>query len=179
MRARDEAASRDGGRELCRVEVGVPEDPRAANEVDERGRTGGFVRPDDEGAVGSSARSHMAVDWLRVMRSRPLPTKVGVPDMTGVVKEDFKLLGVGGVRPITELTRVDPELDPDPSRRPAEEAGRLKFMPMPDARDKLRFPPEPAPIVFRSTSSQARTNSSAICRTRTAPSCSMSQLMRS
>lgn len=179
MRAREEAASRDGGREPCLVEVGVPVGPRAAKEVDERGSTGGFERPDDEGAVGSSARSHIVVDWLRVMRSLPLPTNVGVPDMTGVVKDDFKLFGVGGVRPITELTRVDPELDPDPSRRPADEVGRRKFIPMPDARDKLRLPPEPVPMLFRSTSSQARTNSSAICRTRTAPSCSMSQLMRS
>lgn len=179
MRASEEAASRDGGRELCREEVGVPEVPRAAKEVDERGSTGGFVRPDDAGAVGSSTRSHMAVDWLRVMRSLPLPTNVGVPDIIGVVKDDFKLFGVGGVRPMTELTRVDPELEPDPSRRPADEVGRLRFIPIPDARDKLRFPLELEPRVFKSTSSQARTSSSAICRTRTAPSCSMSQLIRS
>jgi hypothetical protein len=63
IRAREDAASRDGGRELWpRDEVGVPELPSAAKEVEARGRTGGFGRPDEAGAVGSSARSHIAVD---------------------------------------------------------------------------------------------------------------------
>jgi hypothetical protein len=160
--------------------VGVPaEEPRAARDVDERARTGGLERPEEAGAEGSSARSHIVVDWLRVMRSRPLPAMVGVPDMTGMVKELLRLLGVGGVRPMTELTRVEPELDPEPSRRPADEVGRLRFIPMPEARDKLRLPFEPVPMLLRSTSSQARTSSSAIWRTRTAPSCSTSQLIRS
>jgi hypothetical protein len=180
IRASEDAASRDGGREDWREAVGVPVGPRAANEVEERARTGGcFERPDEAGAVGSSARSHIVVDWLRVMRSLPLPAIVGVPDMIGMVKDPFKLFGVGGVRPITELTRVEPELEPEPSRRPAEEVGRRRFMPIPEARDKLRLPFEPVPMLLRSTSSHARTSSSAICRTRTAPSCSMSQLMRS
>jgi hypothetical protein len=158
----------------------VPVGPRAAKDVDERARTGGcFERLEDDGAVGSSARSHIVVDWLREMRSRPLPPSVGVPDMMGIVNEPLRLFGVGGVRPITELTSVDPELDPEPSRRPADEVGRLRFMPIPEARDKLRLPFEPVPMLWRSTSSQARTSSSAICRTKTAPSCSISQLIRS
>jgi hypothetical protein len=171
MRARDDAASRDGGREDCvRDVVGVPVFPKVAKDVDDRARTGGFERPEDEGADGSSARSHIAVDWLRVMRSRPLPTTVGVPEMDGMMKELFRLLGVGGVRPSPELTRVELVLDPEPSRRPAEEVGRRRFMPTPDARDMLRLPVEPVPRRLTSTSSQARTSSSAIWRTKTAPS---------
>jgi hypothetical protein len=91
----------------------------------------------------------------------------------------FKLVGVGGVNPIPLPTRVLPVLEPEPSRRPADEAGRRKFMPTADARLTLRLPFEPLLIPESSTSSQAPTSSSAICRTRTAESCSMSQLMRS
>jgi hypothetical protein len=90
----------------------------------------------------------------------------------------FRLVGVGGVRPIPEPTSVDPVLEPEPSRRPAEEAGRRRFMPA-DARLMLRLPFEPLLMPDSSTSSHARTSSSAIWRTRTAESCSMSQLMRS
>jgi len=76
MRARLVAASREGGREEVRGPVGVLVfDWRAAKEVELRARAGGFERPDEEGgrtAVGSSARSHIAVeDCERVMRWSP------------------------------------------------------------------------------------------------------------
>lgn len=180
MRASEDAASRDGGREDCvREVVGVLVLLKVAKEVDERARTGGLARPDEEGADGSSARSHMAVDWLRVMRSRPLPTSVGVPEIDGMMNELFRLLGVGGVRPMPELTSVEFVLEPEPSRRPADDVGRRKFIPTPEARDMLRLPLEPVPRRLTSTSSQARTSSSAIWRTKTAPSWPTSQLMRS
>jgi hypothetical protein len=86
-----------------------------------------------------------AVDWLRAMRSRPGPTRVGVGGRGGMAKVLLRLLGVGGVMPDT---RVEPVLEPDPARVPALDAGRRK----PDARDVLRLP----------TLSQARTSSSAI-----------------
>ena len=152
------------------MDVGVPAALSAAKDVEERARTGGFERPDEVGADGSSARSHMAVDWLRVMRSRPLLTRVGVPVMTGIEKDAFKLFGVGGVKPKLEPTRVDPVLEPEPSRRPADEVGRRRLRPMPEARDMLRLPLEPVLRLLIATSSQARTSSSAICRTKTAPS---------
>lgn len=188
MRASADAASREGGRE-CVVGRedggGVPcadaEEPSAANDVDERARTGGLERSDAVGAAaGSSARSHMAVDWDRVKWFLALPASVGVAERTGMVKEDFRLFGVGGVRPRAEPTSVEAVLEPEPSRRaPAEEAGRRRFMPMAEARERLRLPVGGMPRVFRSTSSLARTSSSAIWRTRTAPSCCTSQLMRS
>jgi hypothetical protein len=179
MRASDDAASREGGRE--RDDVGVLEVlPIAAKEVELRGSTGGcFERVEDVGAEGSSARSHIAVDCERAIRSRPLPTRVGAPEMDGRMKLPFRLLGVGGVRPMPELTKVEPVLDPEPSRLPDEDAGRRRFMPTPDARLTLRLPLEPVPRRLTSTSSQARTSSSAIWRTRTAPSCCTSHLMRS
>lgn len=62
MRASEDAASREGGRELPRVEVGVPVTPNAAKDVEDRARTGGLERLDEVGADGSSARSHIAVD---------------------------------------------------------------------------------------------------------------------
>lgn len=99
--------------------------------------------------------------------------------MTGIEKEPLRLFGVGGVRPMLEPTSVDPVLEPEPSRRPADEVGRRRFIPMPEARDTLRLPFELVPRLLRSTSSQARTNSSAICRTKTAASCSTKPLMRS
>jgi len=157
-------------------------DWRAAKEVELRARAGGFERPDEEGgrtAVGSSARSHIAVeDWERVMRWSPR-WPVGVPDMGGSMKVDLRELGVGGVRPMPLLTSVEPVLEPEPSRRPAEEAGRRRFMPTVEARLRLRLPLDPLLMPESSTSSQARTSSSAIWRTNTAESCSMSQLMRS
>jgi hypothetical protein len=182
IRARLLAASRDDGREPdVRAMVGVPvEDCRAANDVEDLARAGGFERPDEGRAEGSSARSHIAVeDCERVTRSRPLPSAVGVEAMGGNMNVFFKLVGVGGVRPIPEPTRVDPVLEPEPSRRPAEEAGRRRFMPTAEARLILRLPFDPLLMPESSTSSQARTSSSAICRTSTAESCSISQLMRS
>lgn len=92
------------------------------------------------------------------MRSRPLPSRVGVGGMGGtggIAKVDFRLFGVGGVMPDT---RVEPVLEPEPARVPELEAGRRK----PDARELLRL----------ETESHARTSSPAICRTRTAWSCS-------
>lgn len=144
-----------------------------------RVRLGVLDRLDDEGAAdGSSVRSHIAVVWLRVMRSLPLPTSVGVPDMGGSMKVFLRLVGVGGVKPIP-LTNVLPLLEPDPSRLPDVEAGRRKFRPMPEARDRLRLPFDPVVMPETSTSLQVRTSSSAICRTKTAGSCPMSQLIRS
>lgn len=99
-----------------------------------------------------------AVEWLLVMRSRPLPRSVGVGGMGGtggIANAAFKLFGVGGVIPDTS---VDPVLEPEPARVPALEAGRRN----PEARELLRF----------DTESQARTSSPAICLTRTAWSCS-------
>lgn len=185
IRARLEAASRDcgrdGGRDEVRRAVGVLVDCKAANEVELRARRGGFVRFPGEGAtVESSARSHMAAeDCDRVMRSRPVPGAVGVFDKGGSMRPFFNDVGVGGVRPIPLPTRVLPVLDPEPSRRPDEEAGRRRFMPTPEARETLRFPLVLLLIPDSSTSSQARTSSSAICRTNTALSWSISQLMRS
>lgn len=154
MRARLDAASRDGGREVdVREEVGVPVDWRAAKEVVARVRGAGFRPPDEGGAAeGSSARSHMAaVDCDRVIRSRPLLTNVGVFVMGGSMNVFLRLVGVGGVRPMPLLTNVLPELEPEPSRRPAEEAGRRRLMPMPEARDRLRFPFEPVTMPEIST----------------------------
>lgn len=170
--------SREAGRAVegrCAV-VG---DARAAKDVLERARTGGFeARPADCGVVlGSSTRSHIELDdCVRVMRSRPLP---GV-DIGGTRKLlPFKLVGVGGVSPSPVLASVEPLLEPEPSRRPDEEAGRRRFIPIFEARLRLRLPlmPEPTPLI--SASSQATTSSSAICRTRTAGSCSISHVMRS
>ena len=130
-------------------------DARAAKDVVERARTGVFEeRPADCGVVlGSSMRSHIELDdCVRVMRSRPL---FGV-DIGGARKLlPFRLVGVGGVRPSPALANVEPLLDPDPSRRPDEEAGRRRFKPMFDARLRLRLPLDAAPSPFTSTSSQA------------------------
>jgi hypothetical protein len=71
MRARLVAASRDGGREEVRGPVGVVLlGCRAAKDVELRAKAGGFERPEERRtAVGSSARSHIAVeDCDRVMR---------------------------------------------------------------------------------------------------------------
>lgn len=169
MRAREDAASRDGGRESGRgpdvremVGVVVVVDWRAAKDVVLRAKTGAF-RPEDVGAAdGSSARSHMAaVDCERVMRSRPLLDIVGVLDMGGSINVFFIDVGVGGVRPRPLPTKVEPVLEPDPSRLPEDEAGRRKFMPMPDARDTLRFPLKFFDMPDTSISSQARMSSSA------------------
>lgn len=65
MRARDEAASREGGRDGVRAAAGVPVLPwRAAKDVELRASAGGFERPEDGGrtVVGSSARSHIPAD---------------------------------------------------------------------------------------------------------------------
>jgi hypothetical protein len=177
IRARLVAASRDGGREEVRGPVGVLLfDCRAAKEVELRARAGGFERPDEGGtAEGSSARSHIAVeDCDLVIRSRPVGVFMG-----GSINVDLRELGVGGVRPMPLPTSVEPVLEPDPSRRPADEAGRRRFMPTAEARLMLRLPFDPLLIPESSTSSHARTSSSAICRTNTAESCSMSQLIRS
>jgi hypothetical protein len=181
MRARLDAASREGGRDCARRAVGVLVDCKAAKDVVLRARMGGLERPPDEGAaMGSSARSHIAaVDCDRVIRSRPLPTSVGVLDSGGSIRPFFSDVGVGGVRPMPLPTRVLPVLDPEPSRRPEEDTGRRKLRPTPEARDTLRLPLMPFIMPETSTSSQARTSSSAIWRTKTAVSCSMSQLMRS
>lgn len=168
IRARLEAASREGGREGGREDVrravGVLVDCNAAKDVELRASIGGFVRPPEEGAtLGSSARSHIAAeDCERVMRSRPLLTMVGVLDKGGNIRPFFIDVGVGGVRPIPLPTRVLPVLDPEPSRRPDEDGGRRRFRPTPEARDTLRLPLILLPIPDISTSSQARTSSSAI-----------------
>lgn len=178
MRARLVAASRDGGREDVRGPVGVLLlDCKAAKEVELRARAGGFERPDEGGtAEGSSARSHIAVDDCDlVMPPRP----VGVLAMGGSINVDLSELGVGGVNPMPLPTSVEPVLEPEPSRRPADEAGRRRFMPIAEARLRLRLPFDPLLIPECSTSSHARTSSSAICRTNTAESCSISQLIRS
>jgi hypothetical protein len=94
-----------------------------------------------------------AVDWLRAMRSRPVPTRVGVAGSGGIANVLLRLFGVGGVMPDTS---VDPVLEPDPARVPALDAGRRK----PEARDVLRL----------ETFSHAWTSSPAIWRTSTAGS---------
>lgn len=175
---RDDVASREAGRAVEGRGCAVG-DARAAKEVVERARTGGLEeRPPDCGVeFGSSIRSHIELDdCVRVMRSRPLP---GVEIIGGTRKLPFRLVGVGGVRPSPALASVEPLLEPEPSRRPDEEAGRRRFIPMFDARLRLRLPLDADMPPFISTSSQAWTSSSAICRTRTAGSCSISQVMRS
>lgn len=145
--------SREGGRDECGVRALRVMGDAIAGEttltaVEARTRDGSF-------GEGSSWRSQMpAVEWLRVMRSRPVPRRVGVGGMGGtggIAKADLRLLGVGGVMPDT---RVEPVLEPEPARVPALEAGRRN----PEAREVLRL----------ETESQARTSSPAICRTRTA-----------
>lgn len=162
------------------------EDWRAAKAVELRARMGwcfarllecGVAAAVAEVADGSSARSHIAAEeWERVMRSRPVE---GVPDRGGSMNAFLMDVGVGGVRPIPLLTRVLPLLEPEPSRRPEDEAGRRKFMPMPEARETLRLPFVLLAMPETSTSSQARTSSSASWRTRTAESWSTSQRIRS
>ena len=154
MRASEEDWSRLGGRlDDVREESddGVEDVEgmlRAGRAVEERASGVGLVW------LGSSWRSHIpAVDWLRAMRSRPVPTRVGVGGSGGMAKVPFRLFGVGGVMPDP---RVEPVLEPDPARVPALDAGRRK----PDARDVLRL----------ATLSQAWTSSPAIWRTRTAGS---------
>ena len=93
------------------------------------------------------------MDWLRAIRSRPVPTRVGVDGSGGMANVLLRLFGVGGVMPDA---RVEPVLEPDPARVPELEAGRRK----PEARDVLRL----------ATLSQAWTSSPAIWRTRTAES---------
>ena len=151
---RDDVASREAGRAVegrCCV-VG---DARAAKDVVERARTGGFEERADCGLeVGSSMRSHIELDdCVRVMRSpRLLP---GVEIMGGTRKFPFRLVGVGGVRPSPALASVEPLLEPEPSRRPDEEAGRRRFSPMFEARLRLRLPLDAGMPPFISTSSQA------------------------
>ena len=117
----------------------------AAIAVEDRARLGGLL-------LDSSFKSHIPVpvDWLRpilLSLSRSVPAKLGGGGIGGMLNVLFTLLGVDGVLPDI----VDPLLDPEPARNPALEAGRRK----PVARDIDRLP----------TSSQARTNSSAIWRT--------------
>ena len=90
---------------------------------------------------------------MRVMwRSRPLP---GVT-IGGTRKlPPFKLVGVGGVSPSPVLASVEPLLEPEPSRRPDEEGGRRRFMPMLDALLRLRLPLDAVLSPLSSTSSQA------------------------
>lgn len=183
MRARLVAASREGGLEGVRAEMGLLACCcRLANEVVLRVNWGGFDRLDEGGRTeGSSARSHIAADDCeRETACLPLPSPVGV-FICGSINVLLRELGVGGVRPIPEPTRVDPVLEPEPSRRPADDAGRRRFMFMftAEARLILRLPFAPLLMPDCSTWSQALTSSSAICRTKTAESCSMSQLMRS
>lgn len=129
---------------------------RAAKEVLERARTGVLEpRGADCGVVlGSSTRSHIELeDWVRVMwRSRPLPG-VAIGGMRKL--PPFKLVGVGGVRPSPVLASVEPLLEPEPSRRPDEEAGRRRFMPILDALLRLRLPLDAVLRPLSSTSSQA------------------------
>jgi hypothetical protein len=131
------------------------EPPTAGNAVE--ARVSGIGLGESVWECGRSQRP--AVDWLRVMRSRSLCSRPadeddGSGDMVGRRKLLFKLLGVGGVMPLT--ITVEPLLEPEPARAPALDAGRRK----PDAREALRLP----------TASQLRTNSSAIWRTRIAGS---------
>lgn len=130
MRARLVAASREGGREGVRAAMGLLACCcRLAKEVVLRVNWGGFDRLEEGGRTeGSSARSHIAADDCeRETACRPLPSPVGV-FICGSMNVLLRELGVGGVRPMPEPTRVDPVLEPEPSRRPADDTGRRRFM---------------------------------------------------